>query len=591
MSTSNVLRFVDYRDRRAQRLRIAESLYGASEARLALLSHVAAAAAVTGADRSAIVWVDEYGPGLVHPHVVLDLRCDRPRRSFAPEPLRRAWELGVPGALDEPGTSAIHSSLAVALGSDGTRAWFLVAESAAARAKLDKEAREQIMFLAGECSAVVLHRDLDAKEGGRGKTGSSERRFAGWPTLKDIEGREADAGVSRKIGQRFAVVRLARMLIDDDLTLPAERVAEQVVSARREIAAADFDECAEVVLWHRVLDAFEAIQFDELAVALTDLGAEVEAGGHANGALELYGCAYDIAASTGLPTQAMDAARFAGRVLRRLARWDESRHWYSLAKAVALAVGDKAGAARTMAGLAVIHRERGNLPAARAGLLEALEAATAGDDAATLVTVYMDLVTLEKQADNLQRALEYAWRAADTPQEPSERLRCLAVLGGALAEARAWSAAEDAWTVVAYQSREKYYSVYAWDALAYLAALRGDEAAFEDRAARCDALGWESGQHAAAAEILHYRGLSYRALGRLDEADEWLTRAIDFAERHGFNRTLFAAEEARKSLHAPEQIPAAEPAVATSAELRIGLREMKCEAIGASASNSPFDPV
>ena len=160
-----------------------------------------------------------------------------------------------------------------------------------------------------------------------------------------------------------------------------------------------------------------------------------------------------------------------------------------------------------MAGLAVIHRERGNLPAARAGLLEALEAATAGDDAATLVTVYMDLVTLEKQADNLQRALEYAWRAADTPQEPSERLRCLAVLGGALAEARAWSAAEDAWTVVAHQSREKYYSVYAWDALAYLAALRGDEAAVEVRAARWAAAGWAGGEQAAAGGLRPERPL------------------------------------------------------------------------------------
>ncbi len=357
MSTSNVLRFEDYRDRRAQRLLIAESLCGASETRLALLSHVAAAAAVTCADRAAIVWVDEYGPGLVHPHVVLDLRSDRPRRAFAAEPLRRAWEVGVPGALDEPGTSDTHSSLAVALGSDGTRAWFLVTESAASRATLDVEAREQIMFLAGECSAVVLHRDLDTKEGERADAGNSERRFAGWPTLKDIEGREADEGVTRKISQRFAVVRLARMLIDDDLTLPAERVAERVVSARKEIAAAGFDPCAEVDLLHKVLDAFEAIRFDELAVALTGLGEEVEADGHENGALELYSCAYDIAASTGLPTQAMNAARFAGRVLRRLARWDESRHWYLLAKAVALAVGDHAGAARTMAELAVIHRE------------------------------------------------------------------------------------------------------------------------------------------------------------------------------------------------------------------------------------------
>ena len=102
-------------------------------------------------------------------------------------------------------------------------------------------------------------------------------------------------------------------------------------------------------------------------------------------------------------------------------------------------------------------------------------------------------------------------------------------------------------------------------------------------AARCDSLGWEGGQRAAAAEILYYRGLSYRALGRLREADEWLARAIDFAERHGFNRTLFAAEEALQSLKSPREIPAAAPAVATSAELRIGLREMRTEAIATGA--------
>jgi tetratricopeptide (TPR) repeat protein len=134
---------------------------------------------------------------------------------------------------------------------------------------------------------------------------------------------------------------------------------------------------------------------------------------------------------------------------------------------------------------------------------------------------------------------------------------------------------------VAYESRERYYLVYAWDALVYLAALRGDEEALEARAARCDELDWESGQRAAAAEILYYRSLSYRALGRLTEACEWLTRAIDFAEQHGFNRTLFAAEKARASLESPEQIPAAEPAAGTSEELRSGLREMKDVAVGA----------
>jgi len=583
VSTSNVLLFEDYRGRRAQRLRIAESLCGASESRLALLTHVADAAAVTGADRAAVVWVDEYNPGLVHPHVILDLRADRPRRSFASEPLREAWELGVPGAFDEPGTPTVKSTLAVALGSDGTRAWFLVADSAASRAVLDQEVRERIMFLAGECSAVVMHRDLDATEAEPGDTETSARRFAGWPILKDMEGREADEGASRKIAQRFAVVRLARMLIDDDLMVSEDRVAEQVAAARREIATGDFDECAEVGLWHRVLDAFEAIHFDDLCDSLTGLGAEVEADGHQHGALELYACAYDIAAAIGLPSQAIEAARFSGRLLRRLARWDESREWYLLAKDVASAVEDRTGLARTLAGLAVVHRERGNFPEARLGLLEALEVATASGDSGAVVAVYMDLVTLEQQADDVPRALEYGWRAVNMRQEQPERLRCLAVLGGALAEAREWSAAENAWTVVAYESRERYYLVYAWDALAYLAALRGDEEEFEARVARCDELDWESGQRAAAAEILYYRGLSYRALGRLSEAGEWLTRAINFAEQHGFNRTLVAAEKARASLERPEQIPAAEPAVIASEELRSGLREMKAVAVGAGA--------
>ena len=582
MATSNVLLFEDYLCRRAQRLRIAESLCGASETRLALLTHVAEAASVTGADRSAIVWVDEYNPGLVHPHVILDLRSDRPRRSFAADPLRQAWELGVPGALDEPGTSPLPSTLAVALGSDGTRAWFLVAESAAPRAVLDSEARERVMFLAGECSAVVMHRDLDGAQVERGDVESSERRFAGWPILKDMEGREADAAAGRKIARRFAVVRLARMLIDDDLTIAEDRVSDHVVAVRREIATGDFGECAEAGLWHRVLDAFETIHLDELCASLMGLGAAVEADGHQHGARELYACAYDIAAATGLPSQAIEAARSSGHLLRRLAQWDESREWYLLAKDVSSAVGDQIGLARTMAGLAVVLRERGNLPAARSGLLEALEVARASGDGAALASVYSDLVTLEQQADDVPRALEYAWLAVCTPQGESERLRGLAVLGGALTEARAWSAAEDAWTVVAYQSRESYYLVYAWDALAYLAALRGDEAAFEARAARCDKLDWESRQRAAAAEILYYRGLSYRALGRLREAREWLARAIDFAECHGFNRTLFAAEEARDSLERTEPIPAAEPAVATSEELRSGLREMKAVAVGAS---------
>jgi tetratricopeptide (TPR) repeat protein len=582
VSTSNVLRFEDYRDRRAQRLRIAESLYSSSKSRLALLTHVSEACDVTGADRAGIVWVDEYGPGLVHPHVVLDLRSDRPRRSFSPEPLRQAWELGVPGALDEPGTLGARSLLAVALGSDGTRAWFLITESGAARSALSDGLRERIMFIAGECSTVVLHRDLDTSmKAEDGEGGSAKKRFAGWPILKDIEGRESDERISLRIGQRFAVARLARMLIDDDLTLPADRVAEQVVSARKEIAAAGFDDCAEVSLWHRVLDAFEAVRLDELASALTELGSEVESGGHANGALELYSCAYDIAAATGRTTQAIDSARFSGRTLRRLGRFDESNEWYSVAKDVALAAGDHRRAALVLAGRSAVDRVRGNLPAARVVLGEALEAAIAGGDSSAEMTVYLEWVNVEQTSNNTPLALEYGWKAVTRAQSQTDRLTCLAVLGGSLAEAGEWSAAEDAWTVVARESRDNYYLIYAWDALAYLAAMRGDRREFEVRAGRCDALGWQDGPRAAAVEILHYRGLSYRALGLRDEARDWLTRAVQFAEEHRFGKTLFDAEEALKLLDSPGPMPAPVRIAASSPAIRLGLREMREGSLGA----------
>jgi hypothetical protein len=114
-------------------------------------------------DRAAVVWVDEYGPGLVHTHVVLDLVVDRPRRSFPVEPLRLSWSQGVPGIYDLAERDAVSGTLeqggyrhvcAVALGSDGLRAWFVVVDGQNYRPSLNAEALGRILFLAGECSAV-----------------------------------------------------------------------------------------------------------------------------------------------------------------------------------------------------------------------------------------------------------------------------------------------------------------------------------------------------------------------------------------------------------------------------------------------------
>ncbi|MCG6989362.1 MAG: hypothetical protein LJF06_14450 [Gemmatimonadetes bacterium] len=593
MPTSNILRLDDYRDKRDHRVRLAASMHGADIGRAALLRHLAGLASLVGADRAAAVWVDEYGPGLVHPHVLLDLLSDRPRRAFHVEPLRRAWETGVPGVVESSGGGGVRSldgvqwTLAVSLGSDGYRGWFLVADSVTPRPVLQPDVRDRVMFISGECSAILLHRDLDSPdESVSGERGATRPRFAGWPILQDIDGREADDAASQRIALRFVVGRLPRLLVDDGLTLPADRQREQADRAREEVDKQADAEDAETPLWHRVLDAYGAADLEALGTALVDLGVAVEGQNHLNGAAELYQTAYEVAVGNANVGVAIDAARFAGRALRRLAVWEDAHRWYGVARAIAEAAGLDDRVAVVLDGVANIHRDRGNHPAARAALAEARMFAERSGEARAIASVDHGLLALEHLAGNLSLALVHGWRAVRTYPGERDRTEALASLAGVLLDADELRAAEDAWACVEHLARDdEYIHLYAVDALGHVAARRGAAAEFARRAAEADALGWESGPAPAKAEILFYRGLSYKCLGRVHEARRWLERAVAFCEEHNFNRTLFRVEEALQSLgSAPGEGPArtrSAPAAAPP-EVRMGLEKMRRELVGSS---------
>lgn len=585
MPEPGILRLDEYRERREQRLRLAASLYRADPARSDLLGHLARVATLLGADRAATVWIDEYGPGLVHPHVVLDLLSDRPRRSFSADPLRRAWEAGVPGLFESHGTGLATPrgetppwTVAVALGSDGTRSWFLVADAVSAGRSLDDNVRDRVMFLAGECSAVVLHRDLDKSPASVGSEAArSAPRFAGWPILQDIEGREGDEEESRRIAMRFVVARLPRLLVDDDLASPADRLRQQAERAREEMTKDGEPALVgpEWTLWASVLDAFQEGDLDGLGRALLSLGEAVEARLHLHGAVELYQTAYELFAATGSVVAAVDAARFAGRALRRLARWDEASRWYGVAREVAVAGALPAKVALVLDGSANLHRERGNLPAARALLVDALSFAEESRDDEARGTVYHGLTGLDHQAGRLDDAMVWGWKAVQAYKDRDKQVMALASLGGVLLDAGALSSSADAWACVRDLAANDYYRLYALDALGHIAALRGDAGEFARWAAAADALGWESGTLPVKAEILHYRGLSYRALGNTEQARSYLRRAVAFAEEHGYSQTLFAAEEALKVLDEGAWEVAHPVAPPPTEEIRSGLRGMR----------------
>ncbi len=575
MSVAKVLRLDEYRDRRQQRSSLSRVLSAWNEQRSALHDNLVEVLRLAGADRAAIVWIDEYGPGQVHPHLVVDLASDQPRRHFPEGPLHLAWQAGVPGTCDEVGdrSTPFGGAFAVALGSDGGRGWFLIADTTTTRDVLDDATREQILFLAGECSAIVLHRDLDADDT------EQATRFPGWRILEDLDDRPGDAH-DREIHERFMVGRIVTMYLDDDLVVPEYQRTEQVARVREELGLAASADSRELLA---VLDAYERGELSSLATALVTAGASAERADHVAGAMEFYRLAFRVAAELADARVAFEAARLQGRVLRRRAMWGEAIELYRLASEVAVAIQAHDLVARAMVGVSVIQRERGNLPAARATLEETEAIANRSGDPEAIGLVHHDAMLLELVAGDRTQAIRRGWQALGSYQDPRSRTRCLAGVAGVLMEMGDHDAAEDAYRVVTAMSEEVYYLVYAYDALAYLAATQGDDVAFEARARECDRLGWETGPLSAKAEILYFRGLSYRELGRLGEAREWLSRAVDFCGKHGFARTLFLAEEALATLSS-RSTPSIEPLPSAPPEVRDGLRAMREALVGAGVS-------
>jgi tetratricopeptide (TPR) repeat protein len=371
--------------------------------------------------------------------------------------------------------------------------------------------------------------------------------------------------------------------VEDDLAIPLDRLRQQAQRAREEVSAEGgaADLGPEAAHWDAVLDAFQEGDLESLASALVELGEAVEHQNHLHGAAEIYRTAYEIFAATGQIQDAVDAARFAGRVLRRQALWDEAARWYGTARDVAETASMDDRVALSISGWATALQEKGSFPAARVQLDEALVYARRSGDPHVLGMTFHNLLTLEQLCGNLTEALAWGWRAVVTYEAQDDKVQALASLSGALIDAKALDAAEDGWNCVLALAGHGFYKLYATDALGHIAALKGNRAGFAYWAARADAMEWNAGPSGAKAEILLYRGLSYQALDEADQARDYLERAVAFAEENGFNRILFAAEAALEGLRENRELPPAPATSFATEELTVGLHEMREEVAGA----------
>lgn len=599
MSMTDVVSLDDYRGERRARFRQTLALHGPDEDRAELVVRLWEAVDLVRADRGAVLWIDEYGSGIVHVHCLLDVAAEPPRRGFALDPLRRAWEEGIPGLLDEPDLTRSsdrilprgpRSLCAVALGSDGVRSWFLAVDSRRSRRALSERAAEYLMFLAGECASIVLHQDLvDAQDQGESDS-SFERirreRFSGWPVLQDVEGE--DAGFEREgtITVRFLITRLLQALVEDDFALDADSQRHQLQSIRAEIAASERTG-RERRSWERVLDAVESEDHRELARAVLELAQVAEDQGHMHGARELDRIAYDVATAARDLDTAVDAARFLGRVCRRLGAWDDSERWYEVGREVAHAGELLRKEALVLDGLGNTYRVRGDHPAAREIYGRVLELGDSLDDDYVQGSARQNLMLVEKHAGRTDEALRHGWAAVMSYRTDQHSLVALADLADVFLRSGELDSAESAFQVVAARTEIADIRILALDALSHLAARRGNLAEFQRRVDRLSEENLEDASVEARAQILLYRGRSFLALGEPDVARRWFERSLEFAEEHGVSRIVIEAEKACRAVDEREEervlereLP--EPTRETMSELReplASLREARADAV------------
>lgn len=124
------------------------------------------AAFLAGGARAALVWREVSGgeDAPLHPLSVLDLAQDPARTEFDP-----ALMAGVSGTGPPPQLfGGSPERLVVLLGEKEGRTWFLLVTDLERSEPLERDARDDLLFLSGECAGLLFHRSL-GEEGGSGE--------------------------------------------------------------------------------------------------------------------------------------------------------------------------------------------------------------------------------------------------------------------------------------------------------------------------------------------------------------------------------------------------------------------------------------
>jgi tetratricopeptide (TPR) repeat protein len=258
-----------------------------------------------------------------------------------------------------------------------------------------------------------------------------------------------------------------------------------------------------------------------------------------------------------------------GRVLRKLARWDEAEAAYAEAGRIAAAAGDQESVLRSRIGQCNVLVYQGNLPEAERGWRAVLEDATTAGLTGLAAHAEHGLGTVLYRRGQPHEGAPHVWRAYARHEDPTSKLRALGDLGTLLLSLGDVTGAERALAEVMARGRLPDMLTNAAIELMHCASFRRDRVGFERwRERSVDHL--EDALPNVRADYYLKVGIGLARFGNYRRAESEMGRALDIAVAHDLHEMVFRAERIKSGLQDCEALAqgeshAAEPAVWTEA--------------------------
>jgi len=292
----------------------------------------------------------------------------------------------------------------------------------------------------------------------------------------------------------------------------------------------------------------------EVAQSLMRCGRALNLSGRWALAVDVFETVDSIVEAGLNPSLVVQANISRGAALRRLGNWDASADAYAHAAHIAHAAADTAGVLQVEVGRANTHIARGNLPAAESLLESVVEEARAQGFGTVLGMALHSRCTVAHQRGFFSDAVRLGYDALEASTDATSGDAILADIAAAFAGMRMYEAARDSYLIVAVTSQSQWVRWQATLNLLELAAIDGQEQAFDDYARQLESAALDA---RLRAYYLLFLGIGQETFGRIDKAKISLASAREFSAQNQLHQieydALIASAELESRRFAPAQ--------------------------------------